>query len=61
MKNDLFVSENDGDEYDFDIKFKEIFWMFDILVKVVDVYREYVVFWISNFFIFDLIEFLYCF
>lgn len=55
------MSENDGDEYDFDIKFKEIFWMFDILVKVVDVYREYVVFWISNFFIFDLIEFLYCF
>lgn len=57
MKSDLFV----GDEYDFEIKFKEIFWIFDILVKVVDVYRKYVVFRISNLFILDLIEFLYCF
>lgn len=49
------------DEIYFEIKFIEIFCIFDILVRVIDVYRKYVVFRISSFFIFNLIEFLYCF
>lgn len=56
MKNDLSVSENDGDEYDPDTKFKEIFRTFDTSAKAVDAYREHAVFRTSNFFISDLIE-----
>lgn len=61
MKSDLSVGQNEGDEYDPETKFKEIFRTFDTSAKAVDAYRKHAVFRTSNLFISDLIEPLHCF
>lgn len=60
-RHDMAVGQNDGDEYDPETKFKEIFRTFDTSAKAVDAYRKHAVFRTSNFFISDLIEPLHCF
>lgn len=60
-RHDMAVEQIEGDEYDPDTKFKEIFRTFDTSARAADAYRKHAVFRTSNFFISDLIEPLHCF